>query len=235
MKLYAASLTVLPLLAASLGQAAPAGGETTAPAARRDGLELVAIDVPRLPDPVRTRLDATAVDGSAEAGEGSNAAVSRGVSATAIDEAGAEGAADVTEEVVVIGTRTRAALRAQVRDAEDRVFALFNELNDDDDYDIHCRIWERTGTLIGRRVCWANFVGKATTNEATATLNFLKGEMGSVAERTTSVFRYKSRILRDKLRATIGENPELLEAVARHNALRRELDEAPRRVADPAR
>jgi len=42
------------------------------------------------------------------------------------------------DEITVVGARQLGAMRAEVELAEDQVFALFNDLNDDHGYDIIC-------------------------------------------------------------------------------------------------
>ena len=44
--------------------------------------------------------------------------------------------------------------------AQDRMFGLFNELNDDDRYDIECTVETVTGSLISQRVCQPEFLRK---------------------------------------------------------------------------
>ena len=40
-----------------------------------------------------------------------------------------------------------------MNDAEDRIYARFNELNEDDVFDVGCSIEPPTGTRLGRRMC----------------------------------------------------------------------------------
>jgi hypothetical protein len=46
-------------------------------------------------------------------------------------------------------------LRQAVVEAEDRFHARYNELNDNDDFDVNCRQEARTGTKLERRICRA--------------------------------------------------------------------------------
>ena len=77
---------------------------------------------------------------------------------------------ETIEEIVVYGEKSLIHLRHEVQRAEDRVFDVFNTLNSDDEYDIHCYREAPTGSHIHRRVCRANFVSKATAEEARALL-----------------------------------------------------------------
>ncbi|MDH3552841.1 MAG: hypothetical protein OER22_09530 [Gammaproteobacteria bacterium] len=52
------------------------------------------------------------------------------------------------DEITVVGARQLGAMRAKVELAEDQVFALFNDLNDDDGYDIICKKETRIGSQL---------------------------------------------------------------------------------------
>ena len=43
------------------------------------------------------------------------------------------------EEIIVIGERTFFLIRFQIREAEENLYAMFNELNSSDEFDIKCR------------------------------------------------------------------------------------------------
>ena len=63
--------------------------------------------------------------------------------------------ADVDEtidEITVMGARSLAMMRAEVIEAEDVIYDLFNELNDDDGYDIICKKETQLGSQIPKRV-----------------------------------------------------------------------------------
>src|SRR5687767_12369274 len=63
-------------------------------------------------------------------------------------------AVDALEEVLIEGNRhSLSSARKAMEDAEDRLYARFNELNEADAFDVECR-WEApTGTLLKSRVC----------------------------------------------------------------------------------
>jgi hypothetical protein len=73
---------------------------------------------------------------------------------------------DKIEEIIVYGDKSLRRLRNDVYKAEQKVIVIFNSLNSDDEFDIHCTRDAPTGSHIKRRVCRANFVGKATAHEA---------------------------------------------------------------------
>jgi hypothetical protein len=77
--------------------------------------------------------------------------------------------AETTElpEVKVEGRRL-SQMRQDIIKAEDRFFAAFNELNKDDDFDMHCATQAPLGTHIQTRVCRVRFYEKAQEEEAHA-------------------------------------------------------------------
>ena len=140
----------------------------------------------------------------------------------------------VDEEVVVVSRRGLVGLRAQILAAEDRVYALFNALNDDDQLDIHCYTETRTGTNISRRVCKPNYVDSATAVDGQSQLSALRSELGSAQMPSRTVIQSKDRILRDKLAALVNDNAELRDAVVRHAELRATYESARQQISDSA-
>jgi hypothetical protein len=63
--------------------------------------------------------------------------------------------AEDMDEVVVTGRRLR-ELRAAAIEAEDRFYALYNDLNKVDDFDIECSADAPTGSRLDRRSCVTN-------------------------------------------------------------------------------
>jgi tetratricopeptide (TPR) repeat protein len=77
------------------------------------------------------------------------------------------------EEITVIGTQTTRTLRLEVQAARERVYDLFNSLNDDRELEILCRDAPATGTRVPQRVCRPRFADTATANAATVLLRAL--------------------------------------------------------------
>ena len=129
------------------------------------------------------------------------------------------------EEITVTGQKLFIVLKQQIEEAEDLMYGLFNEMNEDDRYDIHCT-WEAPlGTRIPQRVCRPEFVANA--DEAVAK-NFLAERMGFTTTNPPPVqaemgFHYP--VLEEKLREALVESPEFAEAVLRHHELRQEFAE----------
>lgn len=127
------------------------------------------------------------------------------------------------EEITVTGQKLFIVLKQQIEEAEDLMYGLFNDMNEDDRYDIHCT-WEAPlGTRIRQRVCRPEFVANA--DEAVAK-DFLAQSQGLTTTNSPPVqaemgFHYP--ILEEKLREALVESPEFAEAVVRHHELREEF------------
>lgn len=98
-----------------------------------------------------------AVSGS-EVAFGQAAAVSRDAAA---DPAPGEAA----DEVVVRGRRLT-DLRFEVEQAQERAYAVFNELNGDDDFDVYCRDERRHHSRATVRLCRAQFENRISAEAA---------------------------------------------------------------------
>ena len=78
---------------------------------------------------------------------------------------GAAALQEQTEEVVVRGRRI-GELRAEVEDARERAYELFNDLNSNDDFDVYCRRESRSGTNVPQVVCRAQFENRISADAA---------------------------------------------------------------------
>ena len=127
------------------------------------------------------------------------------------------------EEITVIGQRSIMSLRIQVDKAVDRMYSIYNEINQDDDYDIVCRREAPTGSRIKRKLCTPVYVERLQT-EATQRALYDMDESGSTSLYIdyTEIARNDVK-LRENMKKLILENPELLAAVLEHVRLRDEL------------
>ena len=133
---------------------------------------------------------------------------------------------EVMEEVTVIGQKQIFTLRKQIIQAEDHAFEIFNILNDDDDYDIHCEMVARTGTLIRKRMCLPNFYRQATAAEAQEFLGYVGVTTYiPVVPSTQNVVAYKFPIFKAKVKKLALENPNMLDALKKLIELNQELKE----------
>ncbi len=94
---------------------------------------------------------------------------------TAVDEtAESSRPGEAPEEVVVRGRRLT-ELRAQVQKTRENAYAIFNEINSTDDFDVHCREESQVFTRVRQRVCRAQFeerISGAAAKEYMATLTW---------------------------------------------------------------
>ena len=120
---------------------------------------------------------------------------------------------DDLEEVVVTAPRTLSAMRAEIDSVQNRAFALFNELNVDNDYDIVCRRETPTGSHIPVRVCRPRYVDRL---EAEATQDFLAGD--GFFDPGGDIM-YHEDILKQKLALMAREHPEFHSALEEYYRL----------------
>ena len=86
-------------------------------------------------------------------------------SAALAQSAPAAGVAPDTEEVIVRGRRLT-DLRFEVEQAQERAYAIFNELNSDDDFDVFCRYERRHHSRAKVRLCRAQFEHRISAEAA---------------------------------------------------------------------
>jgi hypothetical protein len=114
---------------------------------------------------------------------------------------------ETIEEIVVYGNKSLARLHLELYKAEDAVFDLFNSLNSDDEFDIHCYKEAPTGSHIKKRVCKTNYV-RDLIGEATRKALLIGGPyIHPVAK-----IKQKDELLRKEMEALVVERPGLLNA-----------------------
>ncbi|MEY4641280.1 MAG: hypothetical protein RLZZ227_1274 [Pseudomonadota bacterium] len=118
------------------------------------------------------------------------------------------------EEITVTGQRSMFELRLQVQDAEDAMFALFNEINTDDQYDVICTVETRVFSHVKERVCLPVYARDAQLDEAQ---NMVRGTPAIPLQATLS---YSTPRFTAKFQELVGSNAELFSAVARHYELK---------------
>lgn len=110
-----------------------------------------------------------------------------------------------TEEIVVEGDSSRINLQLQVDQAEDEFFAIFNDLIDDEDFKIECKMERVIGSLIHKRICQTKYMRDELSTAAT--LNYF-----GVNYMAAGVLTDKNRELREKTIELLEQNPQLLRA-----------------------
>lgn len=131
---------------------------------------------------------------------------------------------EVIEEVTVIGMRDIISLRNKLFRAEDQFFELYNEINDEDIYDVVCRMRAPTGTRIARRECLPNFYRMATSEEGQAWVDSFTGHFG-VQKPANFVIAHHYPIMEEKMKLLIKENPNLFERSMEVYQLTEQLEE----------
>jgi hypothetical protein len=77
-----------------------------------------------------------------------------------------EGADESAPDEVVVRGRRLTDLRFEVEQAQERAYAIFNELNSDDDFDVYCREERRHHSRATQRVCRAQFESRISSSAA---------------------------------------------------------------------
>lgn len=121
--------------------------------------------------------------------------------------------AGTTEEVIVRGQRP-GALRIQIELAEEAVYDRFNDINSNDEFDIHCKDIAFTGSRMLTRFCQPNFWHATEESIAYETVRLLQGSAFSMP---TGIFRgeahYKRQLMREEIERLAREDEEFLEAL----------------------
>jgi hypothetical protein len=146
------------------------------------------------------------------------------------------------DEITVLGQRTLRTLRLEVQAARERVYDLFNSLNSDDEFDIHCRNVPRTGTRIPQRVCRPQFADSATSTAARQFLDelFFCGGLSetclergaSLAQATVSEIPVKDQQLAAEVQRLTRESLAFRRAITEYQAVERRYEDA-RRAEGP--
>jgi len=122
------------------------------------------------------------------------------------------------EELTVVAPQSLSTMRDELIRAEEDVLAVFNSLNDDDDYDITCRRERPIGSNIPVRVCKAAFVDR---EQAKAAQDYLggRGYVDPIGQ-----LRYHEEILRQKMSELMEESPDLFQALMAYYELKTGYD-----------
>ena len=145
------------------------------------------------------------------------------------------------EEIVVNPTESFPILRRQIIEAEENLFSIYNELNEDDEFDVICTYENRPGSRLREHVCRPAYFWIARNGEAMrmygavgATFDPTKGGGGAYSPNISTdpgssagrgrglgveiLGRY-NRDMEDKIIAVIQKSPEFVEAVSEYNVL----------------
>ena len=143
---------------------------------------------------------------------------SLGLCQSAVDQKVEETPAEPIEEIVVYGEKSLGNLRHEVYRTEEKFFAAFNSLNDEEEYDVHCFYEVPSFTHIRRHVCRANFVKDATADE------YAGWRRGQPAVPSKTVIMQKKKRLGLKMELLAAEHPVLLEALIKYTNAKQVLE-----------
>jgi hypothetical protein len=145
------------------------------------------------------------------------------------------------EEVTVQGERVRIEeLRRQIVELEDRFYDRYNELNTNDDFDIHCIEEARTGTRFIKRSCRAVYMEQALAEEGQAAFKILQrfrekgpiiSDSGPPVPASLSIERRLPEYKKN-LEAVASRNPELFRLLEERGKLIKSYDAALKRIGE---
>lgn len=155
-----------------------------------------------------------------------------------------DAARDEPEEVIVRGRRL-ADFRVEIQTARVRVYDLFNDLNSDDAFDVHCRLEDSTGTRMRQQTCRPRFKDDISADAATAWVYaIMRACPDSVAQdcifgNAMAASQAKSAALGEESREpamqerfalemarVVAESPEMQQALLDYQAVERAYQEA---------
>jgi hypothetical protein len=161
-----------------------------------------------------------------------------------------DNALNQTDEVIVRGRRL-SDFRFEVEAARVRVYDLFNELNSDDAFDVHCRVETSTGTRMRQHVCRAQFKDDIANAVAKAWVQGLEdrclslggsstlggmsqecifsdaaNQAKSMAQAEQAMEGLMQKRFEQEMAKTVAANPELQQAMLDYEAVERAYNEA---------
>lgn len=121
-------------------------------------------------------------------------------------------AADADQGQIVIEDLSKTELRAEIEKIQNEFYRVFNQANDDDDFDIECQKFTPTGSNISELGCEPRFMTRRRGQNATDYRNGTDELLSSGA-------------LQDELQAEFANLTEKMNAVAAENEYFRELNQ----------
>jgi hypothetical protein len=124
----------------------------------------------------------------------------------------------VLNEVLVPGTPLW-KLRQKMVEVEDQFYALYNQVNKDKDFDVHCHIETPTGRIIKERACRVAFIEDAQAVEVQAMLD------GHSAPPADMVALAREADFEQHFLQVVNSDKRLLKLVREREALGKKYDE----------
>ena len=116
------------------------------------------------------------------------------------------------EEIVVHGIKPLVHLKREMYVAEEALYDIYNSLNSDDDYDIHCYKEAPTGSKITQRVCRTEKLGKILAEQ---TQKMMRGQ--PYVFPTIEINKMNERMLAE-MTELASTKPEYLKALETYDA-----------------
>lgn len=134
-----------------------------------------------------------------------------------MDSAHAQGT-EYIEEMTVVESKSLLAYKFEMEMAEDKMYDLYNALNDDDEFDVICEKMRGTYSRIKQRTCRGRFELEPLTE-----VDRIRIENGMLPRiNPPELMRKKSMVL-DKMEKLANENPEFREALFELTRVSREF------------
>lgn len=129
-------------------------------------------------------------------------------------------------EIQVTGTRNLYMLQDEIAVAQDRMYALFNDINEDDRYDFRCRMEAPTGTRLERKVCRPGFLDDIDRENGGAFMNLVQGSgFPTIPRSSRMILSREIPVLEEKIMQAIISSPELEAATRELNQLEEEYQQ----------
>jgi hypothetical protein len=130
-------------------------------------------------------------------------------------------------EIVVTEDRTLSVIENDILQATFDIYDIYNELNEDDEYDVHCYSEIISGSRIKQQFCQANYEVRAQSDSSS---DYFRGQQGgnpqgsqvSAAALTGSETAVKKKILGEKMLGFANNNKSLADAMLKLQGLQEE-------------
>lgn len=120
----------------------------------------------------------------------------------------------VLEEVIVIGQHSISTIRREMFNTQDLVYDTFNELNNEDEYDMVCVNEARIGSQIKYKTCRPRFMMEATSDA------YVDWRDNGLAAVNMAEMRRKSMRQREIMADLANNNPQFMNQLKKRLALK---------------
>ena len=163
--------------------------------------------------------------------------------AQAADAAGDPPSSAAVDDEVIVRGRKLSDFRAELHAAMVHVYDVFNELNSDDIFDVHCQVEDSTGTHMREQTCRPQFKDDISSEAAQAWVAGIRDACGSqlsqdcifgdaasqgksaalAVESTEQLMQQRFAL---EMARVVAEHPEMQQAILDYEAVEHAYDEA---------